>query len=223
MGVCVSNKRGTAGSGRAVASAPGGAYRRRDPRARAVLSLGLLAAALSPSDSERVFDTLLQGEGRSFPLAIELIAKASLWNWIKPGAGDSILLNTNHQWLDYRSYARGRCRSRISSWSAPSSRARITCSRCTRGAASSNRWATRRRQHPGRIRPLHPRRPGEMVEADARSGDQRRVIRCALALRGVRHGAWVKLSTRKSSITATRGRRCRIWGYMASIGTSSVQ
>ena len=203
MGVCVSNKRGTAGSGRAVASAPGGAYRRRDPRAsalyqcavrhapelkaggmvalfcfslllqaqdpvmemvaddelvsgsclhpagevkmrqgnsgnlrqfplqfavrsgaqdaivvrpalrgpraRAVLSLGLLAAALSPSDSERVFDTLLQGEGRSFPLAIELIAKASLWNWIKPGAGDSILLNTNHQWLDYRSYAAQLC------------------------------------------------------------------------------------------------------------------
>ena len=75
------------------------------PGARAVLSLGPLAAALSPSDSERAFDALLQGRDRSFPLAIELIAKASLWNWIMPGAGDSVLLNTSHQWLDYSTYA----------------------------------------------------------------------------------------------------------------------
>jgi glycosyltransferase involved in cell wall biosynthesis len=74
-------------------------------RARAVLSLGPLAAALSRADSARLFRSLLDGVEGYTPLTFEMGAKAWLWNWIKPGAADSFLLNTSHLWVDHRGYA----------------------------------------------------------------------------------------------------------------------
>jgi glycosyltransferase involved in cell wall biosynthesis len=74
-------------------------------RARAVLSLGPLAAALSPADSQRLFRALLEGAEGFTRLTFEMGAKAWLWNWIRPGAADSFLLNASHLWLDHRGYA----------------------------------------------------------------------------------------------------------------------
>ena len=74
-------------------------------RARAVLSLGPLAAALSRADSKRLFRSLLDGVEGFTPFTFEMGAKAWLWNWLRPGAGDSFLLNASHLWLDHRGYA----------------------------------------------------------------------------------------------------------------------
>jgi glycosyltransferase involved in cell wall biosynthesis len=77
------------------------------PRARAVLSLGPLAAPLSREDSTRLFGELLRE--RTAPgftlLATRLAAKNTAWNWIRPGAGTSFLLNTSELWLNSRHYA----------------------------------------------------------------------------------------------------------------------
>lgn len=76
-------------------------------RARAVLSLGPLAAPLSRADSARLFGALLDGAdtGRFRLLAAKLAAKNTAWNWIRPGAGRSILLNTANLWVNTPHYA----------------------------------------------------------------------------------------------------------------------
>jgi glycosyltransferase involved in cell wall biosynthesis len=74
-------------------------------RARAVLSLGLLAAAASRADSARLFGKLLEGGYGIGPLGAELIAKAWAWYWIAPGTADSILFNTTTLWMNHPRYA----------------------------------------------------------------------------------------------------------------------
>jgi glycosyltransferase involved in cell wall biosynthesis len=76
-------------------------------RARAVLSLGPLAAPLSRADSARLFGALLDGAdlGRFRLLAARLAAKNTAWNWIRPRAGRSILLNTANLWVNTPYYA----------------------------------------------------------------------------------------------------------------------
>jgi glycosyltransferase involved in cell wall biosynthesis len=74
-------------------------------RARAVLSLGLPAAALSRADSTRFFRRLVEGEDHLALITAELAAKSWLWNWVMPGTGNSILFNTSTLWLHHRAYA----------------------------------------------------------------------------------------------------------------------
>jgi glycosyltransferase involved in cell wall biosynthesis len=70
-------------------------------RARAVLSLGALAAALSPRASERLFAALLDGSGGAkFRMhAAEAVTRAIGWSWVWPRARGSILLNTSYVWV----------------------------------------------------------------------------------------------------------------------------
>ena len=79
------------------------------PRARAVLSMGPLAGALSQADSARMFRALLEGHeaGRhGFTLmGARMVAKNTLSGWIRPRTGRSILLNTAELWKDSRHYA----------------------------------------------------------------------------------------------------------------------
>jgi glycosyltransferase involved in cell wall biosynthesis len=75
-------------------------------RARAVLSLGPLAAPLSPRDSSELFRSLLDPSRPGFArLYARLALKSVAWDWIRPGAGSSILFNTSTLWLDWRHYA----------------------------------------------------------------------------------------------------------------------
>jgi glycosyltransferase involved in cell wall biosynthesis len=74
-------------------------------RARAVLSLGPLAGAISRSDSARLFRSLLDGGPGVLPIGLEMAAKALAWSWIMPGTGDSILFNTSNLWINSRHYA----------------------------------------------------------------------------------------------------------------------
>lgn len=74
-------------------------------RARAVLSLGALAAAASRADSARLFAKLLDRSYSVGLLEAELIAKAWVWSWLAPGTADSILFNTTTLWMDHRHYA----------------------------------------------------------------------------------------------------------------------
>jgi len=74
-------------------------------RARAVLSLGLLAAAATRADSARLFGRLLDGGYNIGPLGAELIAKAWLYNWIAPGTANSVLFNISTLWMDNPRYA----------------------------------------------------------------------------------------------------------------------
>ena len=74
--------------------------------ARAVLSLGPLAAPLSPGDSSELFRSLLEPERPGFAaLYARLALKNVAWDWIRPRAGGSILFNTSTLWLDWRHYA----------------------------------------------------------------------------------------------------------------------
>jgi glycosyltransferase involved in cell wall biosynthesis len=79
--------------------------RHYEDRARAVLSLGPLAAALSLGDSARFFRRLVEGTDSVASITVEMAAKSWLWNWIFPGTGNSILFNTSTLWLSQRAYA----------------------------------------------------------------------------------------------------------------------
>lgn len=87
----------------------GYAYVRRYAEcARAVLSIGPLAAPLSRRDSARLFRGLLQGEGGvGFTLlALWMGAKDVAYGWIFPHAGGNALLHTAQMWITTRHYAR---------------------------------------------------------------------------------------------------------------------
>jgi glycosyltransferase involved in cell wall biosynthesis len=80
--------------------------RHHGDHARAVLSCGIPAAPLSRADSERLFAALLEPAGPGFRrMAIGMAAKDTAWNWIRPRAGNSILLNCSTMWLRCRHYA----------------------------------------------------------------------------------------------------------------------
>jgi glycosyltransferase involved in cell wall biosynthesis len=74
-------------------------------RARAVLSWRMLAAAASPADSARLFRTMLEGVDRVEPLALEMLVKSFVWNWLSPGLGRRILFNTSYLWTESSFYA----------------------------------------------------------------------------------------------------------------------
>lgn len=75
-------------------------------RARAVLSWNALAAPLSVADSTKLFRALLEPAEPGFRLmAAGMAVKDTLWNWIRPRAGDSILFNASSMWLGARYYA----------------------------------------------------------------------------------------------------------------------
>jgi glycosyltransferase involved in cell wall biosynthesis len=74
-------------------------------KARAVLSLGPLAAALSPSDSARMFRWLLDPQPGFRRTAARMALKNAAWDWIWPRIGDSILINTGNLWFNTRYYA----------------------------------------------------------------------------------------------------------------------
>lgn len=74
-------------------------------RARAVLSWGAPAAALSRSDSLRMFEGLLDPPA-GFRWAVARMAlKNAAWDWIWPRTGNSILFNTANMWVNTRRYA----------------------------------------------------------------------------------------------------------------------
>jgi glycosyltransferase involved in cell wall biosynthesis len=68
-------------------------------RARAVLSLGPLAGALSPPDSARMFRELRE-PAPGFPrMLARMVLKNAAVDWIRPGTGNSILFNIGNFWL----------------------------------------------------------------------------------------------------------------------------
>lgn len=73
--------------------------------ARAVLSLGPMAAALSLSDSRRMFRWLLDPQPGFRRTAARMALKNSAWDWIRPRIGNSILFNTGNLWFNTRYYA----------------------------------------------------------------------------------------------------------------------
>jgi len=73
--------------------------------ARAVLSLGPLAGALSRRDSQRVFEWLLHPRPGFRPTPVRLALKNTPSGWIRPGTGNSILFNTAQLWKNTRHYA----------------------------------------------------------------------------------------------------------------------
>jgi len=77
--------------------------RRYAAQARAVLSLGPFAGALSRADSLRVFEWLLQPVS-PFESA-GLVLKSMLSGWIRPRTGDSFLLNLEYLWYSTALYA----------------------------------------------------------------------------------------------------------------------
>lgn len=74
-------------------------------RARAVLSLGPLAGALSRRDSARLFQALLEPRDGFRWLAARMAAKNAAWDWIRPRTNGAILLNTSHLWINSPRYA----------------------------------------------------------------------------------------------------------------------
>lgn len=76
-------------------------------RARAVLSLGALAAPLSNGGSVRLFGSLLDGaDPARFRLrAAQAAAQAIGWSWLRPRARGAILINTSYVWVATRHYA----------------------------------------------------------------------------------------------------------------------
>ncbi|MGH8675975.1 MAG: glycosyltransferase family 4 protein [Burkholderiales bacterium] len=73
-------------------------------RARAVLSLGPLAAALSPSDSMRMFHGLLRPAECLRRMGMRMALKNIAWDWIRPRTGNSILLNIGNFWFKVTKY-----------------------------------------------------------------------------------------------------------------------
>jgi len=73
--------------------------------ARAVLSLGPLAGALSKSDSLRMFQGLLDPPADLRRIGARMALKNAAWDWIRPGTGNSILINTANMWINTRHYA----------------------------------------------------------------------------------------------------------------------
>jgi glycosyltransferase involved in cell wall biosynthesis len=74
-------------------------------RARAVLSFGPAAGALSRADSLRMFQWLLQPGAGFHGAAARMLLKNCTWDWIRPRTGNSILFNTAKMWVNTRHYA----------------------------------------------------------------------------------------------------------------------
>jgi glycosyltransferase involved in cell wall biosynthesis len=74
-------------------------------RARAVLSWGAPAAALSRADSMRLFEALLDPTPNLRRMGIRMGLKNIAWDWIWPRTGDSILFNIANMWVNTRHYA----------------------------------------------------------------------------------------------------------------------
>jgi len=75
-------------------------------RARAVLSWGAPAAALSPADSRRMFQGLLDPPANFRRIGMRMGLKNLAWDWIWPRTGNSILFNTASLWVNTKHYAR---------------------------------------------------------------------------------------------------------------------
>ena len=74
-------------------------------RARAVLSLGPLATALSFADSARMIRRLLDENDDLRWLRAEMISKAICWGWMFSGVGKRVLFNTGYLWQENNYYA----------------------------------------------------------------------------------------------------------------------